>query len=176
MWGLLLQDAAPGKYKKKHSCIIYCSHSFFWTFAGSFSLSQMKITSTGECLCNSKPVQSNASSSSSTSASSVQTQVVHDKKSNGSETATESPHHLLGLGVSLSSPNLLNSAVSLMLSSSSSSESVSILEYSLLWRNFISFKFFIRISVSQNRWLKTLDLRKPIWLLETTRMTRMMST
>ncbi|XP_048522500.1 uncharacterized protein LOC109541314 isoform X5 [Dendroctonus ponderosae] len=88
----------------------------------STSLSQMKITSTGECLCNSKPVQSNANSSSSTSASSVQTQVIHGKKSNGSET-TESSHHLLGLGVSLSSPNLLNSAVSLMLSSSSSSES-----------------------------------------------------
>ncbi|ENN73973.1 hypothetical protein YQE_09429, partial [Dendroctonus ponderosae] len=63
-----------------------------------------------------------STSSSSTSASSVQTQVIHGKKSNGSET-TESSHHLLGLGVSLSSPNLLNSAVSLMLSSSSSSES-----------------------------------------------------
>lgn len=45
-------------------------------------------------------------------------------KKSGDGTTQQEPHQLLGLGVSLSSPNLLNSAVnSLLLSSSSSSES-----------------------------------------------------
>jgi tripartite motif-containing protein 37 len=70
--------------------------------------------------------------SSSSSASSIQTQMVMGKKQkengrqNVAEALTETPRHLLGLGVSLSSPNLLNSNVSFTLCSSSS-ESVSAL-------------------------------------------------
>jgi hypothetical protein len=47
-------------------------------------------------------------------------------RQNVAEALTETPRHLLGLGVSLSSPNLLNSNVSFTLCSSSS-ESVSAL-------------------------------------------------
>ncbi|XP_050304969.1 E3 ubiquitin-protein ligase TRIM37-like isoform X2 [Anthonomus grandis grandis] len=80
--------------------------------------------SVNECPCISKSTQQTNDSSASTSASSIQTQV-HSKKSNDSARTPDSPHHLLGLGVSLSSPNLLNSAVSLMLSSSSSESDLS---------------------------------------------------
>lgn len=90
-----------------------------------FSGTLTKNVSTGECPCSSKP-QNNNVSSASTSASSIQTQI-HSKKSTDSVLSPDSPHQLLGLGVSLSSPNLLNSAVSLMLSSSS--ESVSVRSY-----------------------------------------------
>lgn len=86
---------------------------------------QNKNVSTNDCACSSKSQQNNnISSSSSTSASSIQTQV-NSKRSNESECPQDSPRHMLGLGVSLSSPNLLNSAVSLMLSSSSSESDLS---------------------------------------------------
>ncbi|XP_068897532.1 E3 ubiquitin-protein ligase TRIM37-like isoform X5 [Tenebrio molitor] len=69
--------------------------------------------------------------SSSSSASSIQTQMVMGKKQkengrqNVAEALTETPRHLLGLGVSLSSPNLLNSNVSFTLCSSSSESDLS---------------------------------------------------
>lgn len=91
--------------------------------AATCSTAQTKTVSTGECPCSSKAQQNGASSSSSTSASSIQTQI-NSKKSNESHNQ-ESPHRILGLGVSLSSPNLLNSTVSLMLSSSSSESDLS---------------------------------------------------
>lgn len=75
-------------------------------------------------------IDNNASTSTSTS--SIQTQVVLGKKQKedgvrvgGAEALPETPRHLLALGVSMSSPNLLNSSVSFCLGSdSSSSESV----------------------------------------------------
>ncbi|XP_066146031.1 E3 ubiquitin-protein ligase TRIM37 isoform X3 [Euwallacea fornicatus] len=74
------------------------------------------------CPCNNNNI---VSSSSSTSASSIQTQV-QSKKANESVLTPDSSHQLLGgLGTSLSSPNLLNSTVSLILSSSSSESDLS---------------------------------------------------
>lgn len=65
------------------------------------------------------------SSSSSSSASSIQTQLLNKKQETKRlSNDDESPRHLIGLGVSLSSPNLLNSNVSFAMCSSSS-ESVS---------------------------------------------------
>ncbi|KAF7286315.1 hypothetical protein GWI33_006044 [Rhynchophorus ferrugineus] len=90
----------------------------------SISGSEPKAVSNSDCPCSSK-AQQNVSSNSSTSASSIQTQINSSKKSNDTESHQNSPHQLLGLGVSLSSPNLLNSAVSLMLSSSSSESDLS---------------------------------------------------
>ncbi|KAJ3642872.1 hypothetical protein Zmor_025621 [Zophobas morio] len=67
--------------------------------------------------------------SSSSSATSLQPQVVTKKqKESGRQPGdglVESPRHLLGLGVSLSSPNLLNSNVSFALCSSSSESDLS---------------------------------------------------
>ncbi|KAL1491393.1 hypothetical protein ABEB36_011997 [Hypothenemus hampei] len=87
------------------------------------SNNQTKNISTVDCPCISRG-QLTMSNSSSTSASSIRTQV-QSKRSNGSETTPESTHQLLSLGVSLSSPNLLNPAVSLLLSSSSSESDLS---------------------------------------------------
>ncbi|XP_044272172.1 uncharacterized protein LOC123016045 isoform X2 [Tribolium madens] len=67
--------------------------------------------------------------SGSSSSSSIQTQVLTKKKETGRQTGNESagatPRHLLALGGSLSSPNLLNSNVSFTLCSSSSESDLS---------------------------------------------------
>lgn len=61
------------------------------------------------------------SSSSCSSASSIQTQLLNKKQETKRiSNDDESPRHLIGLGVSLSSPNLLNSNVSFTMCSSSS--------------------------------------------------------
>ncbi|XP_057669302.1 E3 ubiquitin-protein ligase TRIM37-like isoform X2 [Diorhabda carinulata] len=76
------------------------------------------------CACNNKNVSSNNSICSSTSESSIQTQVSGQKSAgNSSIQSNEDCQQLIGVEASISSPNLLNSAVSLILSSSSSSES-----------------------------------------------------
>lgn len=82
---------------------------------------------------NSEGLQEGSCSCSSTSsASSIQTQVnssknqgTNDSSSNhhNKNASSETPRHLLELGVSLSSPNLLHSSVGLTNSSSSSSDS-----------------------------------------------------
>ncbi|XP_060527685.1 E3 ubiquitin-protein ligase TRIM37-like isoform X2 [Cylas formicarius] len=87
---------------------------------------QTAKVSTGECACLSKSQTNEPVSSASTSVSSIQTNVISKKSNETSCSDTSREHHqLLGLGVSLSSPNLLNSAVSLMLSSSSSESDLS---------------------------------------------------
>ncbi|XP_008196455.1 uncharacterized protein LOC661701 isoform X1 [Tribolium castaneum] len=73
-------------------------------------------TATGDC-------PNNTSGSSSTS--SIQTKKRETGRQSGNESATETPRHLLGLGVSLSSPNLLNSNVSFTLCCSSSESDLS---------------------------------------------------
>ncbi|RZB40491.1 hypothetical protein BDFB_004939, partial [Asbolus verrucosus] len=84
-------------------------------------MSNNKQTTTG----NSGDGPNNTSTSSS--ASSIQTQVLgkKPKEPSGLNALPETPRHLLGLGVSLSSPNLLNSNVSFALCSSSSESDLS---------------------------------------------------
>ncbi|XP_074029954.1 E3 ubiquitin-protein ligase TRIM37-like isoform X2 [Leptinotarsa decemlineata] len=79
-----------------------------------------------QCPCTSKVRSSGNSVCSSTSDSSIQTQVSGQKsRENSSCHSGEETRQLLGVGVSISSPNLLNSAVSLMLSSSTSESDLS---------------------------------------------------
>lgn len=82
---------------------------------------QTKNASTEDCP---KVSSTHHSICSSSSASSIQTQVT-GKKSQSSCHSGEESHQLLGLGISISSPNLLNSTVSLMLTSSSSESDLS---------------------------------------------------
>lgn len=88
--------------------------------------------------------EGSCSCSSTSSASSIQTQLNSSKNQGNSDSTPshhnedilpETPRHLLELGVSLSSPNLLHSSVGLTNSSSSSDTDVSkvILVYLRLW-------------------------------------------
>lgn len=88
-------------------------------FATNLPSVQSKNGSEGECVCS-----STENTSTSSSESSIQTQITPGGKK-AENCGDETPRHMIGLGISLSSPNLLNSSVSLTLSSSSSSESVS---------------------------------------------------
>ncbi|KAJ8980049.1 hypothetical protein NQ317_012889 [Molorchus minor] len=93
---------------------------------GCCSNIKIKTDCTEECPCSSKVPSNINSVSSSTSASSIQTRVTSKKSNeNSSCQSAEDNHQLLGLGISISSPNLLNSTVSLMLTSSSSESSLS---------------------------------------------------
>lgn len=92
--------------------------------AGCSTSVKIKNATTEDCPCTSKVVSANQSTCSSSSASSIQTQVT-GKKSHSSCHSGEENHQLIGLGISISSPNLLNSTVSLMLTSSSSESDLS---------------------------------------------------
>ncbi|CAG9838683.1 unnamed protein product [Diabrotica balteata] len=82
------------------------------------------------CSCNKKNMSSENSICSSTSDSSIRTQVSGQKsQGNSSVRSNDECQQLIGVGSSISSPNLLNSAVSLMLSSSSSESDMSDTEH-----------------------------------------------
>ncbi|KAG5891070.1 hypothetical protein JTB14_005707 [Gonioctena quinquepunctata] len=82
--------------------------------------------SINHCPCTTKAPSSGNSICSSTSDSSIQTQVSGQKsRENSSCHSGEDTRQLIGVGVSISSPNLLNSALSQMLSSSTSESDLS---------------------------------------------------
>ncbi|KAJ8926740.1 hypothetical protein NQ314_020857 [Rhamnusium bicolor] len=113
--------------ERSYSCNLNSHTKNLTTSSGCCtSIVQTKNVSTDECPFNSKVSSINNSASSSSSASSIQTQVTGKKShENSSSHSGEDNHQMLGLGISISSPNLLNSAVSLMLTSSSSESDLS---------------------------------------------------
>lgn len=99
----------------------HSSHNFSISSGCTANIVQTKNVATNDHL---KIPSARHSTCSSSSVSSIQTQVT-GKKSQSSCHSGEESHQLLGLGISISSPNLLNSTVSLILTSSSSESDLS---------------------------------------------------